>query len=185
VSPSQSLPPSNRTDSNHKRVERKDVLLITTLTQVHWVFREDDGTKLAGSANRSCPDSARPPATLCTMPRGFRSMRQVCIGGIGQSKPPPQCAYVLTGGARAEGVPERVGRRGRQRAFGRGSTTGQRRWWTLACVTCHDIPQAPERRLNLRARIKPRVVTRERMNLHPRTHTTSCSIATGTSGGGN
>jgi hypothetical protein len=27
-----------------------------------------------------------------------------------------KCAYVPTGGARAEGVPERVGRRGRQRA---------------------------------------------------------------------
>jgi hypothetical protein len=31
-----SLP--DRTDSNHKRIERKGVLLITTLTQVHWVF---------------------------------------------------------------------------------------------------------------------------------------------------
>ena len=31
-----SLP--DRADSKHKRIERKGILLITTLTQVHWVF---------------------------------------------------------------------------------------------------------------------------------------------------
>jgi hypothetical protein len=75
------------TDSNHERVERKGVLLVTTLTQVHCVF---SGTKLAGSAN-----PPRAPATLCTVPRGFQCRRQVCVGGISQIKPPPAASCTL------------------------------------------------------------------------------------------
>jgi hypothetical protein len=95
-----SLP--DRTDSNHERVEHKGVLLITTLTQVHCVF---SGTKLAGSANhlghqlRSAPcPKASNAGDRCALVRSVRSNhhRKLHI-----------CAY-----RGAEGVPERVGRRG-------------------------------------------------------------------------